>query len=294
MKAPKYPTPEQGGFALVSTLSVAALLTILTMALLGLAQSSARRSGQEKAFAEAQANARLSLKLAIGALQQQVGPDQRVSANAEILSDFANPTSTVASRHWTGVWNSWKAGSGEKSQHSTIGQSGEMAPKYETNRRDFFQGWLLSLTPEEARNVDTPKTLALDGKLLPQGTETALILVGPNTLGTDAPTTDQVSARLLTTSTATGKRNRHAYWIGDESQKTRLLADSYVGATSFTPLPSAQHSLPRDSIPRAVASPIQIPPGSSSPAVAVEHLSTPCRIRPTCSMISRNPSSTTA
>ena len=224
-----------GGFALVTTLSVTALLTILTIGLLSLSQATARRSSQERARAEAQANARLSLMLAIGALQKELGPDQRISANGEILSDPNSPTSTVASRHWTGVWNSWKAGAGENSQHSTIGQSGEMAPRYEANRRDYFRAWLLSLTPEEARNIDAPKTLALDGKLLPQGSESAVVLVGPNTLAADAPVTEQVSARLLAAGAVSGgKRHRHAYWIGDESQKTRLLNDSFAGETSLS------------------------------------------------------------
>ncbi len=216
------------GFALVATLSIIALLTILTMGLLSLSQNSLRRNTQDKARAEAQANARLSLALAIGALQKQLGPDQRISANGEILSDPESPTSTVANRHWTGVWNSWKAGVGEASQHSTIGQSGEMAPKYEPNRRDYFRGWLLSLNPDEAKNVDVAKSLNLTGELLPQGAATAIRLVAEGSLGVAAAAIDKVSARLLSsTADASGRRNRHAFWVGDESQKARILGNSY-------------------------------------------------------------------
>lgn len=235
MKTIKPISAPSAGFALVATLSVSALVTLLIMALLGLSLSTTRLEIQNRSQAEAQANARLSLKLAIGALQKQLGPDQRVSANANILSDPASPNSTVASRHWTGVWSSWKAGIRQNSQHSTIGRGGEMAPKYQSNRRDYFQGWLLSLNTDEARNVDTPKTLALSGSLLPQQAETAVTLVGPNTLGSTAPATDQINARLLAPPVSgSGKRNRFAYWIGDESQKARLMSDTYTGTSALT------------------------------------------------------------
>ena len=76
-----------------------ALITLLVMALLSLSTMTRRSAVHELARAEARANARLSMTLAIGALQKEMGPDQRISANAEILSDPASPTSTVASRY---------------------------------------------------------------------------------------------------------------------------------------------------------------------------------------------------
>lgn len=86
------------GFALVATLSVTALLVILVISLLSLSMGARRVSASERAAAEAKANARLSLLLALGSLQKQMGPDQRVSARADIAME--NPPNPM----WTGVW----------------------------------------------------------------------------------------------------------------------------------------------------------------------------------------------
>ena len=87
-----------GGFALVATLSVTALLIILVLGLLSLSTGARRVSVNDRAAAEAKANARLSLLLALGELQKQMGPDQRVSARAEIAME--NPVNPM----WTGAW----------------------------------------------------------------------------------------------------------------------------------------------------------------------------------------------
>jgi type II secretory pathway pseudopilin PulG len=231
MKPPFHRRSPAKGFALVATLSVTALITILTIGLLSLSQATARRAVAEKARAEAQANARLSLMLALGALQKEMGPDQRISANGDILSDPNNPNSALAGRHWTGVWNSWKAGVGETSQHRTITgvSTNGMSPTYQLGRQDYFRSWLLSLDPQEAREWDAPTKVTLDGQALPGSGDSAVRLVGEGTLGSPANATDLVSARLLSVKSPAfgGPRSRFAWWVGDESQKASLLTDFY-------------------------------------------------------------------
>ena len=70
----------QNGFALVVTLSLMILLTIIAVGLLTLSGISLRSSTQGQAGAEARANARLALMMAIGELQKELGPDSRISA----------------------------------------------------------------------------------------------------------------------------------------------------------------------------------------------------------------------
>jgi hypothetical protein len=229
---------NRNGFALISSLMIMMLLMLVALAMLSLSSSSVSSAKVGKGISEAKANARMALMLAIGELQEQMGPDQRISANGAIVSQ-----TDVLHPHWTGVWDSWKAGTDTNSQHSTIGDSSEMAPTYETNRRDYFRGWLLSLDsgdldPDNALNVTLPMSLALDGKLSPAIDETAIRLVGEGSLASGAtPEKDYVSARLLSVNDPSDPSKimgRYGWWIGDESQKARLLSDSYQNGTLTT------------------------------------------------------------
>jgi hypothetical protein len=124
-------------------------LTVVAVGLLSLSSISVRTSSQTSAMLEAQANARLALVIAIGELQKQMGPDQRISANSAILAE-----SSIANPHWTGVWDSWRAGPSsdeggypsEPSDHQTIPGSDTlrdgMHPTYALNRSDHFRRWL--------------------------------------------------------------------------------------------------------------------------------------------------------
>ncbi|HEY1120935.1 MAG TPA: hypothetical protein VGE67_05025, partial [Haloferula sp.] len=79
------------------------LMMVLALGLMGLSSIELRRSAREDHAAAARANARMALTAAIGQLQRTLGPDQRVSATAEILGD------NVKQPHWTGVWRSRQA-----------------------------------------------------------------------------------------------------------------------------------------------------------------------------------------
>jgi len=111
VKTHRFPTkPQQlplnrntaSGFALIITITMMILLALLAVGLLSLSTIAMRSSGQGNAMAEARANARLALTLAIGQLQKAAGPDQRITAPANIV----DPTSSSA---LTGVWESVKS-----------------------------------------------------------------------------------------------------------------------------------------------------------------------------------------
>jgi type II secretory pathway pseudopilin PulG len=227
------------GFALVVTLLLLVLLSLLCLGMLSLSSISLRASVANSALSEARMNARMALVMAIGELQKQAGPDQRISASGAIISD-----TTVKHPHWTGVWDSWKAGSDtsgddDPSEHSTIEgvPNSGMAPSYETNRQDHFRSWLVSLNPEEANQVSLPTDLALDGVALPGGAAAAVRLVGEGSLGTGSATEDFVSARLLpvkSSKTGSAITGRYGWWVGDESQKARVMEDPYDAASALT------------------------------------------------------------
>jgi hypothetical protein len=97
---PVYPRPTRrpGGFALVISLSLMVLLTVLATGLLSLGTLSLRAGTAGEDMAKARANARMALMLALGDLQKSAGRDQAVTANAALLGqDIRHP-------QWTGVW----------------------------------------------------------------------------------------------------------------------------------------------------------------------------------------------
>jgi len=90
------------GFALVITLSLVVLLVVVSGGLLSLSAISLRASSASSAMAEARANARLSVQMALGQLQLLAGQDTRVTASSQLL----DPASPMV----TGVWRSWEGG----------------------------------------------------------------------------------------------------------------------------------------------------------------------------------------
>ncbi|WP_367872137.1 hypothetical protein [Luteolibacter sp. Populi] len=188
------------GFALVITLSLMVLLTILAVGLLSLSTISLRSSTREDAMATARANARMALMLAIGDLQKQAGPDQRVTGTADLaggtdgsrLGTGAQPGNNTAfgggtkgltsvqpgSRYWTGVWN-----------NTNTSNPGETI--YTTPPRPAFRKWLISgnhgrISPE---NTITPaiNSVAVGGNGQVADSERAIVLVGQKTIGDTSP-----------------------------------------------------------------------------------------------------------
>ncbi len=217
------------GFALIATILLMVLLAIITIGTLSLSVVNLRTGNQDSVQARARANARMALMIAIGELQKQMGADQRISAKSDILDP---DSSEITHRHWTGSWNSWKAGDSASSQHRTIqGVADEMAPTYLPSRNDHFRKWLVSLTDSEASSISTPRALNLQASNLPSKEDDAIFLVAKGSLGeTSGNSDDFVAARLLdikdmATSQITG---RYGWWVGDESQKARIMEDSYA------------------------------------------------------------------
>ncbi len=222
------------GFTLIITISLLVLLTLIAIGLLSLSAVTLRGGSQDQARAIAQSNARLALMIAIGELQKQLGPDQRVSANGSILA-----TTAVKNPHWMGSWDSWRAGTAvpptttstpdPASDQRTIPGSTAvgMAPTYVANRSDHFRSWLVSLNPAEANALSSAKDLTPD---------TLVELVGKGSLGATANTADFVNARLINVKNtlASSITGRYGWWVGDESQKARILQDSYTNDKNIT------------------------------------------------------------
>ena len=193
------------GFALVVTLALMVLLTLLAVGLLALSSVSLRTASQSEAMATARANARLALILALGELQRSAGPDQRVTARADILSeDIANP-------QLTGVWESLeiKATAPPK------------AADYEIDAKNAkFRAWLVS-SPDPA--------LARQAAFASQAPTSPVLLWGKGTLGDKAQDTSLVKANKVPISSSPGAL---AWAVLDEGIKARINTPYIDGAAA--------------------------------------------------------------
>ncbi len=174
------------GFALVVTLSLMILLSILALGMLSLSSIALRTSSGSDSQLLARANARMALMMAIGQLQREMGPDSRISAP----HDVGNPSDGMP--RWTAVYDAWKT--------DPANSSAALTPQ---SRVPKFRSWLVS-----GANGAT-------GDMIP--------MVGNGSLGTGAAPEDLVSAPLVDLS-APGKKGKIAWWISDESVKAKVNA----------------------------------------------------------------------
>ncbi|MDB6080066.1 MAG: hypothetical protein JWO82_3813 [Akkermansiaceae bacterium] len=201
---PKNPTktrrslPERG-FALVITLTLLVMLTILAVGLMGLSALTMRGSSVGLARAEAKANAHMALLIALGELQKSMGPDQRVSARASSLGV------EQGGRNFTGAW---------KSYHWQPLSNG---PDY-NKKADGFERWLVSTTnPEDASDFATAA----------RSPDRPVWLINPETVGTPANTDGAgLQVSKIDVLGTDKRRGAYAWGVMDESLKAPFqLAD---------------------------------------------------------------------
>lgn len=183
------PARQDRGFALVVTISLMILLTVVAVGLIGLSSIALRSSSKELLMQEARQNARVALALAIGELQAATGPDQRITASAATLNE--KPSRGPI----TGVWEGWKwDGSGQ-------------TPDFSAEKSKRFLRWLVS--SREDGEADSPNF----ANQSPTGDQRILV-------NGAIDTKDQVTSFVVPISKdAQGKQQGMAWAVFDESTK---------------------------------------------------------------------------
>lgn len=138
--------------------------------------------------------------LAVGELQKEIGPYQRITAAAGILDEnIETPVPDgYAHPHWLGVWNSWDEWLNAPGVRATDGKGRESA----------FRRWLVSSPNPAAMGAMTADATA--GQNLVQ-------LVGAGTLGPSADAALRVAAPEIPL-----KNGAIAWWVSGENQKARV------------------------------------------------------------------------
>lgn len=197
---------ENAGFALVIALSLMAFILLLLLSMTTLVRVESRAAEVNSQQIEAEQNALLGLQQAIGELQKSMGPDQRISATADVL-----PNTDSSRRKLTGVWVS------------------------EPDNSSFAEGellrWLVSDAAEDVAHNTVPAP----------STTNAIILVGVGSLAdtNQDGVPDDENEQISVTPTEIESGNpagSYAWWVGDEGVKARIDLTDATQDPSLQPI----------------------------------------------------------
>lgn len=216
----KFASYGRKGFALVSSLTILVLLVVVALGVLSMATISSREATHDRYRAEAEANARLALQLAISKLQEYAGPDTRVTAEAAILENQYG--SEPNQPHWLGVWKTTYTD--KDTEYPMIGKgpdNGGASPYryshiYSDLRSDISDwkqsqilGWLVSM-PNNSSTLDPEKGVPASVPYVE--------ILGRGTLGDQAKMEDIVTVPKI----KVGEGGSYAWWVSDNNQKASM------------------------------------------------------------------------
>lgn len=217
----------QSGFALIIAISLMAFILLLVITLTTLVRVESQASQLRMDETLARQNALLAMNIALGKLSKLTGPDQRITASAEIFD--SNPASesieNVANNNWVGVWD---ADPGLVYLNDRLDTNSSY---YDYDgRRDGsdtrFLGWLVSgdydgITDRDSNITDT----------------NSVVIFGNDFDSTDSKQVEnQVSVQKVAIDEATGSKGNYAFWVSDENVKARI--DGYAASANFPTIAS--------------------------------------------------------
>lgn len=203
---------DKKGFALIVALSLMAFIVVLLISTFSIFRIEAQSENTFNHKLVAKQNALFGLNTALGELQHYLGPDQRITATADIRSDADDTT-----RSWIGVW--------ESSEANLVRVSGGNQSKPGTGS---FLRWLVSLA-DGSGNPDRP------GMADPTTIEENPFsgdAFGPVFMVNDDAGQGVQAGRITLRNSSGQADGTFAWWAGDESVKARInLRDPYSEAT---------------------------------------------------------------
>jgi len=201
------PAPNHG-FALVIALSLMAFILLLILSITTLVRVETQSANIQLAQLEARMNAQLGAMVALGDLQRYTGPDQRVTARADIL--LAPGANEIAGQsRWTGVWSSKEITNDQLDRDDGLDEKKAR--------------WLVSGNDPSAGPLDPNAPL-------PSTVETTNLATLGGSVTNKSNQDDTVKApkvEILGDDNVT--EGHYAYWVSDEGVKARVnMADPHL------------------------------------------------------------------
>ena len=220
------------GFALVATVMMMVLLLTLTLGIMSLATLETRHSARGAHQQIARANARMALMVALGELQSQTGPDQRVTATASVLEDpgALAGDDLLANRNWLGVWKTTHEAGGRewpligKVSTELAGAPYSLQGAYQDLRHSLEAltngGW--KQTQLQTWLVSKRTAVADPAKALDDASGEVIEMLGRGTLGEKMSKADYEKHRVLVEKVDVledGQVSALAWYVSDNNQK---------------------------------------------------------------------------
>lgn len=162
---------RQHGFALLITITLLAFLVLLLVSLASLTRVETQVAANSQQLATARQNALLAMNIALGQLQKFSGPDQRLTARAEITS-----SSSLRQPYLTGVWENvagssvlktWLVSGNQGTNALAVTPANAPDPATATSANEVFLVGDASVTTPSQRVKLARETLAIPAAQLP-------------------------------------------------------------------------------------------------------------------------------
>jgi len=242
------------GSVLLLTLLIVSLLLTLVLSFMVVVRLNYRTQDQRVNNVQAQQNARVALQIAIGELQKTAGPDQRITAPADLVADTDSEGAATSApngitvqpgaRYWTGVWANRNPDisydlapdqiDADDTEPALLNWlvSGNESTRYQ----QLSGGGVVPVTASRFSPVTTVQGFDAGSDAFSRpsfssvsGGVDGVMLVGPNTVSDSSPAHAQESfnrgnyvvAPLVDLEASGQVRGRYAWWVGDEGVKAR-------------------------------------------------------------------------
>lgn len=209
------------GFAVVVALTLMAFLVLLLVGLSTLLRVEVQSAKLGLVREQARANALLGVQAALAQLQEAAGPDQRVTARADILANrisiAENPTRNDSNHFWTGVWKT--------ANPDDPAMDGLALDNWSRNTADpaatvldvsgHWQNgplWLISSNQTPRPDTDIGTLNTVDGEVL-----IAQVLEAGSG---STPADRAVYVGRIPLATTQARTGHYGYWVADEGLKT--------------------------------------------------------------------------
>ena len=238
MSTSPHPSSRRG-FSLVLSLTIMAMMVMVVIVLAAFLSVESKLAKAAQYRTQSKLHALVSLRLALAHLQQEAGPDRRMTARADLGADSNQPGwnwQTIRNPLWTGVWRSDKPT--QPPAWLVSGRHDRPANSQSINlfgKNDYeADHWVPFQTDYYPTTGPMMITLVGDASALP-----AELMNWPTTPGRPDGRIVLPKVQLPDANVA----GSYCYWVGDEGVKAKLnLTDTRITPPATTTVSADQQS----------------------------------------------------